>query len=336
MKFGYIICGPPPSESVELGILAEECGFDFVWIPDHLVDLDGCKVDPWTVMSYIAANTNRIRFAPAVTDFQRCHPAKIAHIVATLDNLSNGRVALGIGAGEAMNIIPYGIQWEDPETRLRRLYEGIEVFRALLLSSRDNSVSYSGKIYSLKNAFLDLSPIQRPPPVYVGALSANALKIAAQLQSGWLTWIITPKIFKKRLERVKRETGKDVPEKVVWLYVAFASDEKEYNRALDIAKALLVVERTILKRLGYDIPKELSGQHSLATQSNLKKIIELSKRVPEDIVRECFCVGGVENCVEFIENYRRAGAHQLAIRDISQNTRKTLQIFKEKIIPLYK
>lgn len=335
MKFGYIICGPPPSESVELGILAEECGFDFAWIPDHLVDLDGCKVDPWVVMSYIAANTSRIRFAPAVTDFQRCHPAKIAHIVATLDNLSNGRVALGIGAGEAMNIIPYGIPWEDPKTRLRRLYEGIEIFRALLLASRDSPASYSGKLYSLKSAFLDLSPIQRLPPVYIGALSMNALKVAAQLQSGWLTWIITPKIFKERLEKVKKETGKDIPEKVVWLYVALVNDEKEYNRALDIAKALLVVERTILKRWGYNIPKEISGQHTLATQSSLEKIIELSRDVPEDIVRECICIGGVEDCVEFIESYRRAGAHQIAIRDISQDAHRTLQIFKEKIIPLY-
>ena len=336
MKFGYIICGPPPKRSVELGILAEECGFDFVWIPDHLVDLDGCKVEPWVTMSYIASNTSRVRLSPAVTDFQRCHPSKIAHIIATLDQLSNGRVALGIGAGEAMNIIPFGMPWEKPKIRLKRLYEGIKVIRSLFSASRNTPTTYMGEIYSLKDGFLDLKPIQHQPPIYIGALSLNALKIAAQLQTGWLTWIITPRIFKERLRKVKEKTGKDIVEKVVWLYTAIAQDEDEYKEAINIAKALLIVERSILRSFGYDIPKELSGQHCLATQTTLEKVIEISKDVPENIAQECFCIGGVEDCIELIEQYRKAGADQIAIRDIGRNPEKTLKIFRSRIIPLYK
>ncbi|MBI2649074.1 MAG: LLM class flavin-dependent oxidoreductase, partial [Thaumarchaeota archaeon] len=105
MKFGYENPGVGPTEAFENGILAEKHGFDFFWVGDHFVDLDGARLEPWTVLSAVAVRTSRIKLGSGVTDPQRTHPSRTAHSVASLDTISGGRAILGIGAGEAMNVV---------------------------------------------------------------------------------------------------------------------------------------------------------------------------------------------------------------------------------------
>src|SRR5271169_3888120 len=104
LRFGIIASCFPALDIVRAGVLAEECSFDSIWIPDHFTDLypTGDRVDPWTVLSAIGAQTKRLSLGTVVTDTQRTHPARTAQIVATLDELTEGRAFLGIGAGEAM------------------------------------------------------------------------------------------------------------------------------------------------------------------------------------------------------------------------------------------
>src|SRR5207247_2220073 len=99
---------------VRAGIEAEKHGFHSVMIGDHFLDLSGLvKVDPWTVLAYIGSRTQKIRLTTYVTDVLRTHPSKVAHIAATLDELTGGRVTIGLGAGESMNLIPFGIGFDD-------------------------------------------------------------------------------------------------------------------------------------------------------------------------------------------------------------------------------
>ncbi|UCH71166.1 MAG: LLM class flavin-dependent oxidoreductase, partial [Candidatus Bathyarchaeota archaeon] len=127
IKFGYNILSLSALDSVKVGVMAEKHGFDSLWIPDHFIE-DGALVDPWSVMAVIGSYTKRVFICTGVTDTQRCHPAKTAQQVATVDELSQCRAGLGIGAGEAMNIVPFGIHCdEDPRDRAQRLREAIEV-----------------------------------------------------------------------------------------------------------------------------------------------------------------------------------------------------------------
>src|ERR1700680_3193546 len=107
MKIGTVMDDLSAGDALQKAILAEKLGFESLWFSDHLIDTGGIKVDPWSTMGAIAGSTNKIGMCSAVSDFQRVHPAKMAHIVATLADLSNGRASLGIGAGEAMNLIPF-------------------------------------------------------------------------------------------------------------------------------------------------------------------------------------------------------------------------------------
>jgi len=344
IKFGLIICGPPPSESVRQGTLAEKYGFDSVWVPDHLVDLDGCKVDPWTVLASIGMRTQKIFLCPGVTDILRCHPAKTAQIVASLDELTGGRAGLGIGAGEAMNIIPYGIAWEEASVRIQRLKEAAEVIKLLWSSSKDNLVNYAGEYYRLDAACLDQAPTRRPhPPIYVGALgSSRTLRLVGELGDGWLSWICTPELFEKRLRVVHEgasKVGRRVSEidAVVWLYVAVSEDRKVIRRAMNVGKALLATERSVLRSLGLKTPPpKFSAQYVLASHKSLSNIAELVRDVPDEAVYKTVALGSADNCIELIDRFVRRKATHIAIRDLGPNVEKDLEIFANKVIPYFK
>jgi alkanesulfonate monooxygenase SsuD/methylene tetrahydromethanopterin reductase-like flavin-dependent oxidoreductase (luciferase family) len=344
IKFGLIICGSPPSESVRQGILAEKYGFDSVWVPDHLVDMDGCRVDPWTVLAGIGVRTQKVFLCPGVTDILRCHPAKTAQIVASLDELTGGRAGLGIGAGEAMNIIPFGMAWEEASVRIHRLKEAVEVIKLLWSSSKGNLVNYAGEYYHLDAACLDQAPTRKShPPIYIGALgSSRMLRLVGELGDGWFSWIITPELFEKRLKVVHEgaiNAGRKVGEinAVVWLYVAISEDRKVIRRAMNVGKALLATERSVLRSLGHNAPlPKFSAQHALASRDSMSNIVEAARDVPDEAVYKTVALGSVDNCIEMIDSFIRRKAAHIAIRDLGPDVEKDLKIFANKVIPYFK
>jgi alkanesulfonate monooxygenase SsuD/methylene tetrahydromethanopterin reductase-like flavin-dependent oxidoreductase (luciferase family) len=326
------------------GVSAEKFGFDSVWVPDHLTDIDGCKVDPWTVLAAIGVQTRKVFLCPGVTDILRCHPAKTAQIVSTLDELSGGRAGLGIGAGEGMNIIPFGMAWEKASVRIQRLKEALEVAKLLWSSSKDNLVNYQGEHYRLDRACLDQAPTQTPhPPIYIGALgSPRALRLVGELGNGWLSWISTPELFEKRLSIVHEwagkvgRTAKEI-DAVAWLYVALSDDTKVIERAMNIGKALLVTERGVLTSTENKAPPSaMSAQEILASRENLSKVTELARDVPDKIVNDSIAVGNADRCIELIDRFIRSGATHVAIRDLATNSEKGLKVIAEEVIPYFK
>jgi len=344
IKFGSIICGLSPSASVMQGISAEKFGFDSVWVPDHLTDIDGCKVDPWTVLAAIGAKTQKIFLCPGVTDILRCHPAKTAQIVSTLDELTGGRAGLGIGAGEGMNIIPFGMPWEKPGVRIQRLKEALEVMKLLWSSSKDHLVDYKGEHYQLNGTCLDQAPTQTPhPPIYIGALgSPRSLRLVGELGNGWLSWISTPELFKRRLRMVQEgasEVGRSSSgiDAVAWLYVALSDDTKVIERALNVGKALLITERGVLASTeNKPPPTAMSAQQILASRESLNKVTELARDVPEKLVYDTVAIGNADKCIELIDKFIRNGATHVAIRDLGPSSENGLRVFAEEIIPYFK
>src|ERR1700730_4486355 len=188
LKIGTTLDVVPPVEAVQLGLYCEKLGFDTLWAVDHLIDNGGMKPEPWTTISAIGAQTKKVHFSTGVTDAQRSHPARTAHSVATLAELTGGRVSLGIGAGEAMNLVPFGLPFDKPGIRAQRLAEAIQVIRLLWASTRSKPVSFQGTYFQLKNAWLD-TPTKYSPKIFVGALGGSyGLKVAGELGDGWIPW----------------------------------------------------------------------------------------------------------------------------------------------------
>jgi phthiodiolone/phenolphthiodiolone dimycocerosates ketoreductase len=311
------------------------------------------KVDPWVVLAAIGTQTRHVYLSPSVTDYQRCHPAKTSQIVATLDEISNGRAILGIGAGEAMNTVPYGIKWEKPDIRLEKLKEAIQVTKLLWGSTWEKPVDFNGKHYQLTKARLDQHPVQRPhPPVYLGAYgNPRSLELAGELGEGWLPFFCPPEIFSKRLELVKRGAEKarrraeDI-DRVVWLYAAVSSDPESRRKAKALIKWLLLSERYVLKDLGYSIPLAYRFGYQVvpyADANMVKAYEEAANKVPDEAAeklmeKRMLAVGDADECIETIEGFRRVGATHFAIRHLggpSSIMEETLRQFSSKVMPYF-
>ena len=278
-KFGLIISGYELARSIELGILAEKFHFDSVWVPDHLIGilytkgLRGSMLDPWVTLTAIGVQTRKIFLCSAVTDGIRAHPAKLAQIVSTLDELTGGRAGLGIGAGEAMNILPFGMEWSNSTARAERLREAVVLIELLWASSRSKPANYEGKYYHLRDAFLEQSFVRTPhPPIYIGALGSSlTLAITGELADGWFPYLNTPTLYAKKIQKIKEHAehaGRSIEDldTVAWLDVLLSNDPEELDSAVQKTKLLLAIELNAVRSLGYDmaIPAEYSLQKVLS------------------------------------------------------------------------
>jgi len=336
LTFGYAFVADDALEALEHGILAEKCGFDRVWSPDHLVDVDGDKAEPWSVLSAIAARTKKVELASSVTDTQRCHPARTAHSVACLDAISHGRAILGIGAGEAMNIVPYGIGWERPRERCLRLAEAIQIIRLLWTSSREEPVNFTGTFYNLEKAFLSQRPAQKPyPPIYVGAIaSKRALQLVGKYADGWHAWLNTPETFKKRWSIIKEaaESAGRSPKRIKatsHIMVAFPRSRSENKAALLAGKAHLLVEKNMLRELGYDTQLE-QYQNLDVSKESIVRIMKAAEQVPEDAVYRVLAIRGSDDIEERVEELSKAGVTHFVIGDLMapKTVNRTLKLFR--------
>jgi phthiodiolone/phenolphthiodiolone dimycocerosates ketoreductase len=359
VKFGLHLTVLPVADLVHAGVLAEKYGFTSAWVPDHYTDMppSGDKVDPWVTLTAIGVQTKNMRLATDVTDVIRAHPTKVAHIAATLDELTGGRVILGLGAGEAMNIVAYGLPWEDPETRVSRLKEAIEVIRLCWKSSRASPVNFEGKFYKLKNAWIDQVPVQKPaPPIYVGALgSPRSLSLVGEVADGWKPWLATPELYQKRLEIIKdaaKRAGRDFEsiDKIAFIYTAVTDDPGMRKAAVDAIKPeiIMLTHRKTLKELGFEVPIPETVDYSYQRAPPIEQVVEYPRKaaeaMPDKIAEKFLAVGTPDEVIAGIEKFLKAGAKNVVIKDliglyVTGDVRKLeeqIKLIGEKVIPYFK
>ena len=125
--------------------IADRMDYDSVWAMDHsnVPQWKNAIVnDAWIMLSAIGALTRNVEVGTCVTDAIRRHPSAIALSTITLDRITNGRAILGIGAGEAQNVVDFGIEFSKPVSKFK---EQLEVIYSLFDSDADNHVSYKGE-----------------------------------------------------------------------------------------------------------------------------------------------------------------------------------------------
>lgn len=168
---------------------AERAGFDGAWIFDHFTalygDPEGPCMEAWTLLAALAATTERIRLGALVTGVTYRHPSILATEAATIDNVSGGRLEIGIGAawfGDEHREL--GIDFPAPKERAQRLEEAIQVMTALMTT---DGASFDGRYYHLDNATYRPRPVQQPhPPIWVGAGGEQlTIPIAARRADVW-------------------------------------------------------------------------------------------------------------------------------------------------------
>jgi alkanesulfonate monooxygenase SsuD/methylene tetrahydromethanopterin reductase-like flavin-dependent oxidoreductase (luciferase family) len=223
-----------------------------------------------------------------VTDTQRSHPARTAHIVATLAQISDNRVGLGIGAGEAMNLTPFGIPFDEPSKRTKRLSEAVQVIKLLWSATREHPVSFKGEHFILDGAWLDIE-IESHPPIYVGSLGGRGtLDIAGRFGDGYLPWVNSPNTFQTRVKRIK-ETASAAGRKATDIdfaanvYVALSDNEEIFRRSVSAVKRNLLMERNTLKELGFVFPPGLESYQELLVKGNIPgELAKFEEMIPDE------------------------------------------------------
>jgi probable F420-dependent oxidoreductase len=161
---------------------AEELGFDFVSASDHL---HGSRPtdEPWTLLSWIAAATSRIRVATRVLAVPYRHPAVLAKMAETLDRLSGGRLILGLGGGALdQEFHAFGLGVRSPRDKVDGLAEAIRILRGAWSQPR---FTFEGRLYQTDGAELEPKP-NHPIPIWLGTYGRRALALTGQLADGWI------------------------------------------------------------------------------------------------------------------------------------------------------
>jgi probable F420-dependent oxidoreductase len=225
MKVGVMLpvgdmdaAGDPPTTWADVRAVAttaEDSGLDSIWVADHLLAQmkDGTvhgMHDSWTLLSAVAAVTTRVELGPLVLCSSFREPSVVAKMAATLDEVSGGRLVLGLGAG-----------WHDPEYeafgfptdhRVSRFAEALEVVVRLLRRER---VSFEGRYYRLSEATL-LPPPKRAIPILVAGRRPRMLRLTARWADAWNTaWYAEPndklraelEAFERAIEGSGRSAG---------------------------------------------------------------------------------------------------------------------------------
>jgi probable F420-dependent oxidoreductase len=161
---------------------AEELGFDFVSASDHLHGKDPTH-ETWTMLSWIAAGTSRIRVASRVLAVPYRNPAVTAKMAATLDRLSGGRLILGMGGGYSdEEFRAFGLGAPSPRDKVDGMDEAIRIARGMW---SERSFTFQGRRYRTDGAELEPKPDRRIP-IWLGTYGDRALAATGRLADGWI------------------------------------------------------------------------------------------------------------------------------------------------------
>ena len=198
-----------------IGRFVEDAGFAGLYRSDHFTNADAPDLDSlelWTSLTWLADNTKRIEFGPLVAPFSFRHPAHTARMAGAVDDLSAGRLSLGLGAGwQAREHEKFGFELLDIDPRFQRFEEGLEVVTRLLRS--DEPFSFSGNFYRLNDAVLLPRPERKNgPPILIGGNGEKrTLPLVARYADEWNANFITAEEVRRLngiLDNLLREAGR--------------------------------------------------------------------------------------------------------------------------------
>lgn len=206
-----------PSEVLPFAREAEALGYDSLWVADHLMlGKDEAILEGWTVISALAGATTRPKLGMIHMAHYFRHPSITAKMVATLDQLSGGRVIHFLDGGyQKREYVTYGLPWKDDMAdRLDDLHEATELILALWAA--DGPLTFEGRTWQVRDAVCQPKPLQRPhPPLWFGEAAPGGLAACARFGQGWNTTPVAIPELRRRLGLLRdacAAAGRDIGE----------------------------------------------------------------------------------------------------------------------------
>jgi phthiodiolone/phenolphthiodiolone dimycocerosates ketoreductase len=349
LTFGLNVArlGLDETQVITAAQVADRTNFDSIWAMDHtnVPQWKNAVVnDAWLMLAAIGAVTNKVELGACVTDAIRRHPSTIALSTVTLDRITKGRGILGIGAGEAQNVIDFGIEFSKPVTKFK---EQLEVIEKLFESNPDNKVNYDGKYYKLIEACLQAKSIRKPrPPVYIAAGAPKTLELCATFGDGWIPIGYTPELFKSHANVIKenaKRIGRDISN------FEFANDvdvyltedgeaawEKMKNAVkVSLYKPELLKVHDIPQDSEFDFRKYFT-EYAMNKPELMEQMKKASIKIPDEVARTAIGVGSPDDVIEMLERFIQAGTNHFIIRFWGDGLYKNIETFGNKVVPYFR
>ena len=316
MKIGYFLSSEEfgPHDQIEQARMAEEAGFEALWISDHYhpwVEAQGQSPFVWSVIGGLSQTTSLPVTTAVTCPTVRIHPAIIAQAAATSAVMLEGRFRLGIGSGEALNEHIFGDVWPSTDVRLEMLEEAVEVIRLLW---EGGTKDYEGRHYNVENARIYTLP-DEPPPILISGFGPKATRLAAEIGDGYVN--VGPDA--ELLELFRSSGGGDKPAHSAFK-VCYGDDK---------AECVKTAHRTWPNEA---LPGELA--QVLPTPAHFEQATQL---VTEEMISESMpCGPEPDQYREMFQQFADAGYDEVYVQQIGPNQKQFFDFFGKEILPEFR
>ena len=325
MRFGIeLVPSDPHLKIAYYAKLAEQQGFEYLWITDHYNNRD-----VYSNLTVAALNTNRIKIGSGVTNSYTRHPAITASSIASVAEISGGRAVLGLGPGDKSTFDVMGIKWEKPLVTTK---EAIQAIRSLHEGKKVHIVGDTLKLAGARLAF-NAGKI----PIYLGAQGPKMLELAGEIAEGVLINASNSKDFEVAVEQIRKgvnKVGHDLSEIDITAYTCFSIDTDPV-KAVNTAKvvvAFIVAGSPDLVLERHQIPFEAKSQISAAIAKRDFKTLMSELVTPQMIEAFAIC-GTPEDCMKAINALEAIGVTQIvAGSPIGPDKEKAIKLIGKEII----
>jgi alkanesulfonate monooxygenase SsuD/methylene tetrahydromethanopterin reductase-like flavin-dependent oxidoreductase (luciferase family) len=194
-----------PSAAMRMGHIADQLGYHSLWVADHLMlGRDQAIMEGWTTLAALAGMTQHARLGIIHYNNALRHPSLTVKMVATLDQISNGRMIHFVDYGNRpYEYLAYGLHQDNTvEERIAEMCEGLDLTLALWTS--DTPVTHNGVYYQLREAVCMPKPLQQPhPPVWIGEAHPHIMEATVKYAQGWNTTPVSITELRTRLQALR-------------------------------------------------------------------------------------------------------------------------------------
>jgi coenzyme F420-dependent glucose-6-phosphate dehydrogenase len=313
-----------PRELLDFACLAEDAGFDSVFISDHFQPwkhTDGHAPFAFSWLGALGAKTSRVTIGTSVlTPTFRYHPAIVAQAFATLGSLFPGRVVLGVGTGESLNEVPAtGMKWPASKERFARLREALRLIRQLW---KEDRVSFRGEFYQTVNATIYDRP-EVPVPIYIAGAGPMISKYAGSTSEGFIctsgkSQTLYTETLLPNVEAGLKSAGRDLDsiDRMIEVKVSFDPD---LQRAMNDTRNWAALSLTAEEKLSVEDPLEME---------------KLADALPLERAAERWIVSSdADEHVSRVKSYIDLGFRHLVFHAPGKDQARFIRLYAEQVLP---
>lgn len=305
--------------------IADACGVHSAWVAE------AWGRDAFTILTLLADRTKHLQLGTAIVNIYSRTPAALAQHFATLDELSGGRMIVGLGTSGPQVIEHFhGVKFNPPLTRLT---ECVEIINTLM---RNEPLKYSGKVFNLQRGFtLRFTPTRNHIPIYLATLNAKSVKLTAEAADGWLPVMIPLPKLKGEIDALRQMSiaagrpANAVSVRAPGMVVA----TKNVDKARAESAGTLAF---YIGRMGTFYAEQLTRHGYGEAVQSVKKAWEAGSRaaaeaVPADLLDALSWAGPVESCLERLQVQEANGVDLHSVQVDATDNREYEQILKKLV-----